>query len=345
MSNARVVVMGFCLGLGGMLLATCGAVDDSPDVEVIQAAFTTGARCTSRAGCVGVANATASCSNRRCEYTCNSRFRACGTACIPATACCTNADCVTRANATATCSAGTGACSYTCNAGFNPCGAACIPATACCTNADCTSGPPNTVATCSVTANSCSYACASSLTCLNGAVVCSSWAFESRTVEGWSFGLGNLEPAPMAAVTNARAAAGSFSLFAPVSTIAWLLVPVCPGVGANMAGKSFHAQVYVDTGAVAFNNQSQDFNLVFVKVTTDPNIPPFGAQSVPYLAYFDPALGSKLFIPNGWNSVDFTIPSDAVTRQAAMIQIGIQLGDAPAIYTQGRLYVDDVRIF
>ena len=175
--------------------------------------------------------------------------------------------------------------------------------------------------------------------------MCSSWSCESNTVEGWAFGLGNLEPNPILATTSVRAAVGSFSIFAPVSTLAWVQVPVCAGIGANMAGKSFHAQVYLDTHGVAFDNASQSINQVYVNLTTDPNIPPFGAKTGVLQAYLDPAPGTALFIANEWNSLDGKIPSDTVTPQAAVIEIGIQFGSVPAIYTQATLYVDDVKIF
>jgi hypothetical protein len=184
---------------------------------------------------------------------------------------------------------------------------------------------------------------------LNGTSACTSWGFESNDVEGWSFGLGNLSPNPTAAVTTARAAVGTHSLFVPVSTIAWVQVPFCPLVGANMAGKRFHAQVYFDTGGVAFTNGMQNLNQVYVTVATDPNISPFGAQDGVIQEYLDPAPGSGFaqFSPNSWQSIDAPMPTDdaLVTTQAAMILIGVNLGAAPANYTQGTLFVDDVRIF
>jgi hypothetical protein len=187
------------------------------------------------------------------------------------------------------------------------------------------------------------------LTCLNGTSACTSWGFESNTVEGWSFGRGNLDPNPTAAVTTLHPAVGSRSLFVPVSTIAWVQVPFCAGIGASMAGKRFHAQVYFDTGGVAFDNQMQDLNQVYVTLATDPNIPPFGAQDGVLQAYLDPnpLTGTALFIPNSWQSLDAPMPTDdpLVTTQAAMIQIGINLAAAPATYTRGTLFVDDVRIF
>jgi hypothetical protein len=259
--------------------------------------------------------------------------------------CAARRDCAGVANSTVSCN--NQRCNYTCNSGFKVCGQRCIPNASCCTSSECMSGPPNTVGTCSATANTCSYACAFPLTCRDGTVVCSTWAFESRTLEGWSFGLGNLEPNPTAVVTSARAAVGSSSLFVPVSTIAWVQVPVCPGVGANMAQKFIHAQVYFDTGGVAFNNTMQDLNQVFVRLTTDPNIPPFSAQTYAVHTYLDPnpLNASPLFIPNQWWNLNGVIPSDQVGTHAAVIQIGIQLTGAPANYTQGKLFVDDVRIF
>ena len=197
--------------------------------------------------------------------------------------------------------------------------------------------------------NACSYACPFPTTCLNGSSACTTWGFESATVEGWSFGRGNLDPNPTAAVTTARAAVGTHSLFVPVSTIAWVQVPFCALIGANMAGKFFHAQVYFDTGGVAFPNGMQTLNQVYVTLATDPDIAPFGAQDGIIQEYLDPAPGSGFaqFIPNSWQSIDAPMPTDddLVTTQAAMILIGINLAAAPANYTQGTLYVDDVRIF
>jgi hypothetical protein len=182
--------------------------------------------------------------------------------------------------------------------------------------------------------------------------VCSSWSFESNTVEGWAFGLGNLDPSPTAAVTTTHPAAGSFSLFVPVSTIAWVQVPFCAGIGANMAGKSFHAQVFFDTGGAVFTNTGTDLNQVFFNLTTDPNGVnggPAGAKTGLVQAYLDPSVanGFPLFLPNTWQSLNAPGPTDnpLVTTQAAMIQIGVQLSNPPATYTQGRLFVDDVRIF
>ena len=92
-----LVLVGF--GLGPLLLSACiGAGDpsgDPSDVESIEAPFTTGARCSSRRDCPSVGHSTVSCRNQRCNYACNTGFKACGTACIPSTSpsCCTSADC------------------------------------------------------------------------------------------------------------------------------------------------------------------------------------------------------------------------------------------------------------
>lgn len=176
--------------------------------------------------------------------------------------------------------------------------------------------------------------------------MCSSWSFESKTVEGWVSGVGNLDPPTPVSASSVHVAVGSSALLAPVATIARIEVPLCAGINANLAGKRFHAQVYFDSQGNAFNNTSSDLNEVFVRLTTDPTIPPFAAASVVYTAFFDPAPdGSLSFVPNNWNSIDFTIPSDSVTTQTGVIQIGVQFSDAPAAYTRGNLFIDDVRIF
>ncbi len=204
------------------------------------------------------------------------------------------------------------------------------------------------VGTCNLTTNKCSYACASPITCLNNTVTCGSWSFESKTVEGWVSGVGNLEPAVPVSNSSLHPAVGSFSLMAPIFTINRIEVPLCAGINANLAGKHFHAQVWFDNQAHAFDNTSSDLNEVFVRFTTDPNIPPFAAASFLYTAFLDPTPdGVSQFIdPNGgWNSIDFTIPTDSVTTQTGVIQIGVQLSAPPADYTRGNLFIDDVRIF
>jgi hypothetical protein len=201
------------------------------------------------------------------------------------------------------------------------------------------------VGTCNTTSNKCSYACAFSATCLNGTTVCSSWSFESKTVEGWVSGVGNLDPPLPVSNSTLHPAVGSSSLLAPVATIARIEVPLCAGINANLAGKRFHAQVWFDSQGIAFDNTSSDLNEIFVRFTTDPNIPPFAAASFLYQAFFDPAAASLSIQPNGWESIDFTIPSDSVTTQTGVIQIGVQFSGAPASYTRGNLFIDDVRIF
>ncbi|HEY0880350.1 MAG TPA: hypothetical protein VGD87_02410, partial [Archangium sp.] len=112
-----------------------------------------GASC---AACTAPANATRSCTNGACGFTCDAGRRLCGGTC---------AACTTPANATPACS-GT-SCDFACNAGYHRCGNQCLPddSTASCgTRCDACPSDPNGTALCS---NGTCY-----LTCGNGTLKC-----------------------------------------------------------------------------------------------------------------------------------------------------------------------------
>lgn len=101
MSKMRGVV----LMVAASVILTCAAIDDpnEPSVETTQSAFTAGARCNSQNSCPRINDASVICRNQRCDYTCNSQFKACGTTCIPRSSCCSIADCAVKPNATTSC--------------------------------------------------------------------------------------------------------------------------------------------------------------------------------------------------------------------------------------------------
>ena len=141
-----------------------------------------------------------------------------------------------------------------------------------------------------------------------------------------------------------RAFVGTYSLSATFATASIIYVPLCAGgVAANIAGKSFHARVYFDTGGAVFVNQMRNDNQVYAAAFTngDANSP----QTLITQVFFDAQTGSPAGLPNSWVSLDGVIPSDTVTTQAGYIGIGVLLDDPPSGYTSGTLYLDDVRIF
>ena len=57
-------------------LAACTGIGDGSDAVVKEeAAFTTGAGCSTRGNCPSLPHTTASCRSGRCDYTCASRVR------------------------------------------------------------------------------------------------------------------------------------------------------------------------------------------------------------------------------------------------------------------------------
>jgi hypothetical protein len=77
-----------------------------------------------------------------CSLSCATGYKACGTACISSTLCCTNADCPNDPanHRQGLCGVG-GQCGYTCDTGYKACGTTCIATSACCSNADCVTPP------------------------------------------------------------------------------------------------------------------------------------------------------------------------------------------------------------
>ena len=71
----------------------------------------------------------ATCDGTTCGIQCNPTFKPCGNQCIPATACCTTAECPMNS----TCSGN----QCQCGNGFKLCQGACIPTGDCCTDGDC----------------------------------------------------------------------------------------------------------------------------------------------------------------------------------------------------------------
>ena len=123
-------------------------------------------------------------------------------------------------------------------------------------------------------------------------------------------------------------------------------VTLCSGVGANLAGKTFHARVFFDSGTwspESFGGMNADNQIFAVALSTDQASSP---QSTIAHSFFDPPDSTY---PSGladtWVSVDGTIQSDSITTQAVDIGIGILLENVPSGYTGGTFYIDDVRIF
>jgi hypothetical protein len=137
---------------------------------------------------------------------------------------------------------------------------------------------------------------------------------------------------------------GAYSLSATFSTASTIYVSLCAGgVGANIAGKSFHARVCFDTAGTTFVNQMFEDNQIYASAYAngDVNSP----QTTITHVFFDPAPGDPSGLPNSWVSLGGTIPKDSVTTQAAFIGISVLLDDPPSNYSAGTLYIDDVRIF
>jgi hypothetical protein len=95
-----------------------------------------------------------------CSITCNPGYKQCGTACIPAAACCVDDDCPDDGpnHKHGVCAAGV--CTQACDAGYpKTCGPACIPQGQCCTSAECTTPPNGCYIAAGTCANgACSYA-------------------------------------------------------------------------------------------------------------------------------------------------------------------------------------------
>ena len=146
--NGQKLCVGTCIPASMACSGTCpnGTHDCSGNCFDNTSVNSCGLSCTP---CPVPANATmATCTGATCGFTCNSGYKVCGAGCIPATACCTTADCTQPANGVATCDTSTNVCVIACNSNYTKCGTECISTTACCVNSDCTP-PTNGTVTCS----------------------------------------------------------------------------------------------------------------------------------------------------------------------------------------------------
>ncbi|HEY2744863.1 MAG TPA: VCBS repeat-containing protein [Polyangia bacterium] len=154
--SGQMLCAGSCIAADAPCNGTCptGTHNCSGLCESDTSTNSCGTMCVS---CMPPANSTPTCGGTpdACGFACNTGYKACNSACIAASGCCTNADCPAQANATVTCSA-SHVCVATCNSSYKACDGTCIASSSCCTAADCTP-PANATASC--TSGSCGFGC------------------------------------------------------------------------------------------------------------------------------------------------------------------------------------------
>jgi len=123
----------------------------------------------------------------------------------------------------------------------------------------------------------------------------------------------------------------------PFFTAATIRVAPCGGSATSLAGKSFHARVYLQT-SVPFTP-----DLVVNDNQISAIVEPFPASGSDSIAQLFVGVAAGTMPTDTWFALDGTIPLGGTATQT--IAVGVLLDNPPAGWTGGILFIDDVEIF